>query len=342
MSPALVARSLVALFALIVQVGSVRADELPPDCGDALALAVPVKDLPDAGDRLALRGCDSEALYYGIGVAKDDAAARKCALIEAESPDPNPGIFGAGVLMMIYANGRGVPRDLGLARKFACAMWSAPAELSGRLAHLRQLAEANDAGSPLDVCDDITSGVMGGFCAGREERRASVGRTAALSALQANWSAEQREAFRALRRAADGYFKASTNNEVDLSGTLRGAFMTEHEAALEGELLSMLRDFEAGRLPQGDAASYAADDRALNAVYVQVMKAAVHPAGQAWGPFGTIEPAGIRTAEIAWLRYRDAWAAFGAIRYPSVAKPAWLGYLTRQRTKALKALMGDP
>jgi uncharacterized protein YecT (DUF1311 family) len=103
----------------------------------------------------------------------------------------------------------------------------------------------------------------------------------------------------------------------------------------------MLRDFEAGTLPEGDAASYQRDDRELNAVYAEVLKAATKKPGEEFSPLGTVDPSGIRATEVAWLRYRDAWAAFGAIRYPGVAKPAWLGYLTRQRTKALTSLLGN-
>ncbi len=332
-----------ALFLPLIAATTTWADEAPTfsECAGPAKLAAPARDLPTAADRRRLRDCDSEALYYGIGAEADFVAARKCALIEAENPDPGPGIFGAGVLMMIYANGRGVPQDLDLARKYACAMWSAPAELTGRLDHLQRIADGDESTEPFDLCDDVTSGVMGGFCTAREERKSSVGRHDELTKIQASWSAPQLEAFRALRTAADGYFTESMNQEVDQSGTLRAAFMTEHGAALEDELLGMLREFETGKLPQGDAAAYATDDRELNAVYAKVLKAAAHEAGESFGPLGTIDPAGIRKVEVAWLRYRDAWVVFGASRYPPVAKAAWLGFLTRQRTKALKALMGD-
>src|SRR5205085_9792837 len=38
----------------------------------------PAADRPDVATATALRGCDAEALYYGIGVARDAVRARQC------------------------------------------------------------------------------------------------------------------------------------------------------------------------------------------------------------------------------------------------------------------------
>ena len=40
----------------------------------------------------------------------------------------------------------------------------------------------------------------------------------------------------------------------------------------------------------------------------------------------------------AWLKYRDAWVRFAAIRYPDVSKFAWMTLLTEKRMERLEKL----
>ena len=57
-----------------------------------------------------------------------------------------------------------------------------------------------------------------------------------------------------------------------------------------------------------------------------------------FGPLGTIRPEGIRDTERVWIRYRDAWVAFGAKRYPSVPADAWRTWATTERERQLREL----
>ena len=45
---------------------------------------------------------------------------------------------------------------------------------------------------------------------------------------------------------------------------------------------------------------------------------------------------GIRDAQRAWLRYRDAFLAFAALRYPQVTRDSLSAWLTEKRTKMLE------
>lgn len=78
--------------------------EVPAACRAARPV-LPDADRPSAAEVSALRGCDSEAEYYGIGRAPDPVRARKCAFVEIESAAP-PVFGGNAILMMVYANGR--------------------------------------------------------------------------------------------------------------------------------------------------------------------------------------------------------------------------------------------
>lgn len=307
-----------------------------PACAALAAVALPVADEPDAAARTRLAGCASETLYYADGGTPDYRDARLCAYLERSRGDEL--VFGgSAVLMMIYANGDGIARNLPLAKKFACETGGAPAELDGRLRHLDEIGQQSGTAERFDLCDDVTSGYMMGFCASRHADAAKVARDRGTNALTATWSAAQRGALATLRKAADRFFDASVDGEVDMSGTARGALAVGARDDLESGFATALAAFERGELPTGDAAAFAAADTALNATYATVMKR--YKADSAEGIAGTVTPEGIRQAQRAWIGYRDAWVVFGASRYPAVAAEAWKTHFTREREQALKALV---
>lgn len=331
----------IAAAALLAAGAAAAEDSLSnPACAALEKIALPAADQPDTAARERLAGCDSESLYYADGGTPNYADARLCAYLERDKGDER--VFGgSAVLMMIYANGQGVTRNIPLAKRFACAVQGAPAELDGRLAHLDEMAKARAKAEPFDLCDDITSGYMMGFCASRGADAAKVDRDKRIAALSRNWSAADRAAFAKLRAAAEAYFDAVVDGEVDLSGTARGAMAVGAREDLENSLVESLAAFERGDLPTDDAAQLAAADKALNASYAAAMKAAKPVEGEDFSNLGTIRPEGIRAAERAWIKYRDAWVSFGAHKYPAVSADAWRSYFTKKREVALRELTGE-
>ena len=133
-------------------------------------------------------------------------------------------VRGPAMLMTIYANGAGVPRDLDLAIRYACEISSAPAESHGRVMHLEEL-KGQAAPGEFHYCDDITSGSGGGQCAAFGQQWRDRERAAELRALTAGWSAAERSALARLAGAFSAFEEAHVQGEVDMSGTLRAAFV---------------------------------------------------------------------------------------------------------------------
>lgn len=317
---------------LLPSVFAAAQDETIPACEPWLEHPLPAEAQtpPDAG-------CDSDTLIREA----EHAAARACAWAERSEGEAAQAVFGgAASLVVIYANGLGVPRDFALARRMACEAGGAYAEVEGRLEHLAAIEAGTDQ-EPLDFCDDITSGYMMGFCAEREAALAREARGRTWSTLLAGWPAAHRDAWTSLRAAADAFFEQRVANEVDVSGTGRAAFIVGETEALEIALLESVQAFERGELPQATADDLAGADRRLNESYAAARAAAKPEAaddGSMFGPLGTIKPEGIRDAERAWIKYRDAWVTFGAARYPAASETAWKHYFTVQREKQLREL----
>ncbi|WP_374248395.1 lysozyme inhibitor LprI family protein [Thermomonas sp.] len=306
-------------------------------CSRLRGMQPPAEDRPSAEDGKQLKDCDSEELYYGIGMPANPVRARQCAMREAEQGDNSSnGFTGIGMLMTIYANGVGAHRDLQLATALACRVEGAAAELGGRIAHLQQLQERHWSGHDFSFCDDITSGFAGGVCARHEARLRTQRRLQRLDQIEMHWTAAQRAAWQPLLAAAQVFAEVSSENEVDLSGSARLALVADHEQEQLDVFVTLLEALESSRLPTaGIAERKAADDR-LNTVFRKVMTNTDGLAGNAGEirDAGTVTVGDVRKAQRAWIHYRDAWLQFANVRYPQRGD-SLATWLTRQRTDAL-------
>ena len=288
-------------------------------------LAPPAHDQPSSAQTEALRGCSSEKLYYGEGVRPDYVKARLCAFTEADGDD----VFsGPTILMQVYANGLGVARDLDLATSYACAIDGAPAEIDGRVLHLQALK--TKAGR-FDYCDDITSGAAEGFCQERDSDRGAIGRDARLKELAARLPDGAKKLYPPMKKAFDAFVDAHGDGEVDQSGTARAAEVIAEEDNTRDQFTADLQRLLDGRwISTADAE---AADVKLNASY---RRAIAWAAGK--DNLTTVKLGDVRTAERAWLAYRDAFVGFAAVAAPAVGRDAVLARLTRLRTAQLDQL----
>jgi uncharacterized protein YecT (DUF1311 family) len=313
--------------------GAAQADE-PASQGECRRLAkveFPAPDRPSPAQEKSLKGCDAEDFYYGIKTKIDYVKARHCALSTQNSGQAR----NDGVLMMLYANGQGVARNYKIATKAACSAEAAEMETVGRLQHLANMESGKEGAHPkIDICDDITSGFMQGYCARIQSELADQTREQEFARLTSNWNAIERGAFQQLKKQADTFVAARSDLEVDQSGTARGAQVLDEAWTQKEDFLKSLQDFEAGKLPAFSKGDYAKLDRELNQLYLQ-LKRTKDP------EFGTVKKEDIQRTQRAWLAYRDAWVRFAKAKYPSIPEYALNAYFTKKRTEMLKELLAD-
>ncbi len=249
------------------------------ECEIDMLATYPFSHRPTAEQAAALKDCDADKLYYGIGVHFDYLKARHCAFAKD----------GHDVLMMLYANGLGVPRNYAVAKMAACRADALPPETEARLARLTRMQTGREGPSPkIDICDDAASSPLGARCAAIRSGLADQDRNARIDTISARWSDAEKTALRQLR--------SQVAEPVQLE-----------------ELLTLLQEFEAGRLPAFTMEEAAAAER-------QIAQMRIAPERQR-----------------GWLAYRDAWVALGKLRYPSVAPHSWKAYFAKRRVAALKA-----
>ncbi len=304
----------------------------PADCESLKTLSLPDADTPLASMAASLKGCNSEDLYFGIGVPKDPVRARQCAYVERQDPDNGwPNLFaGTGMLMTIYANGVGAPRNFDIAMKFACEINGAPAEEEGWIAHLQKLKNENWQGEDFSPCDDITSGAAMGFCEAHDAKLADATRKAKLADITAHWPIAERKAFAALERAKDTFAAAVADNEVDMSGTARGALSIAARETEDAQFLATLEKVISANLPSASPPDLVEMDNKLNALYSKIQKR------KDTSDWGTVTKEGIKKTERAWLIYRDAFVDFVKRNFPSIAPEGLKRVLTEDRIKSLE------
>jgi hypothetical protein len=290
----------------------------------------PESDRPDPAAARSLKGCDSEALYYGIGMPADPVRARQCAFLEAEG-DQGGVFWGRTILMTVYANGRGAKRDLDVATHLACGIEGAPMESHGRVTRLAGLKSKGWKGDDFHFCDDITSGLAMGYCQDHEAGLAGARREAVLAAMTGGWTGPEKRAFARLRAAHEAYAEAHGSGEVDLSGTARAAMAIAAEESLRDELVEVLERLRSGRPLPTSGARLEAEDSALNAAYRKRLR----EVGSDDSRIGAVTAGGVRAAERAWLRYRDSFLAFAAVKFRRVPRAELAAWLTLQRTALL-------
>ncbi len=293
----------------------------------------PAADRPGADAARALAGCDAEALYYGIGVARDPARARQCAFTQQPTDQMLEPFAGRAMLMTIYANGEGAARDLDLAVRLACTIEGAePAEYDRRVIHLANLRTRNWQGRNFSYCDDIDPGLGTGLCASHRAALARPQREAAQRTLIARWTPGQRQAYEPLRRAFEEFVAASASGDLARSGTSHVSLRNRLEQGLRDQFADMLQRLESGRAPSFTSGQLRTEDLQLNQAY----RARLADERQYDAP--GITPDSIQNAQRAWLRFRDAFLAFAAVKYPQVPRDSLAAWITQNRSQIIPGI----
>jgi len=292
----------------------------------------PAADRPTAAQARALKGCNSEKLYYGEGVKPDYVRARQCAFVEAQGGDA-PVFGGETILMQIYANGYGVHRDLDLATAYACRIDAAPMVNELQISDLQSLKAKPDH---FDYCDSMTSGLAMGQCAGRDSNRAAAVRDVRIGALVAKLPPGARPLYPAMKKSFDAFVEAHGEGEVDLSGTARAAEEIGEQDSVRDQFLLDLGRLISGRWPAGTAPDARAADALLNASYRKALIGAA-----AKDNLTTIKSDDIRKTQRLWLSYRDAYVRFAAAAAHTTSGDAVLARLSRLRAAQLDQMLSE-
>jgi uncharacterized protein YecT (DUF1311 family) len=305
-------------------------------CAEVEKIPIPGADRPTSREAAALKGCDPVALYYGVDTKPNPIKARHCAFL---AMDANEMGYEYHVLSMLYANGRGVSRNIDLALRFACGIDGAPAESTYRVNGLAEFRNKDPDSTTFEVCDYVTSSQSMGWCTDLAERRQNAARDLRLNSLKKDWTPAAQRAYRKLEMAFDSFVDQRTDHEIMCNCQNYLVYAHGEESILRNRFVAEIAQFEAKRwFPSYTVRDFKEGDAELNTVYREIMALPkIEWESEYFG--GHLKKDGIRKAQKAWLKYRDAWVTFGTTNYPQVHPDAWKTWTTRKRTKMLKDLL---
>ncbi len=297
-------------------------------CRSVRSREPPTTDAPDAEMRVSLRGCRSEALYYGIGMTADPVRARLCAFVEAEAAMPEEPFHGRGMLMTIYANGVGAARDLDVATHLACGLNVGTADMVGRIDRLSRLQAENWAVDDFDFCDDTVTDPGMFACAAREARRSRAGREATVRAISLDWTVAERQRLSEVERLFESYLESQVA-ESWTTGTLDNMMQHGIHQSLRDEHTNMLGQLAAGEaVPQ--LAGLAGQEERLHRARL-ALEASFREREFTSRPADAGDQ-----AQQAWLDYRDAFLELAETRFPEASRDGLAAWLTAQRADLLE------
>jgi hypothetical protein len=239
------------------------------------------------------------------------------------------------VLAMLYGNGEGVAPNLPLARQFIC-------EYSGGIAgeepvqHLEDFNKIVIAGGHFDVCDDGGDGFgreASYVCLGlqQDKRAQDIGRLEV--AVAAASTPKMKASFLALRSAWRAFHDAYGIMDGDIcdGGTGCGPITEGDDLTMTASWVSALKDIQEGKAPALgiNRPTFTQVERNLNTKYQERLNEFKDCETQ--NCFATQ----VRDADRAWLKYREAWVRFGALRWPAIPADQWRAWQAVEWTSLL-------
>jgi hypothetical protein len=329
-------KKILLLFFALILLFTLSCKSTIDNNGNKLFLSgFPKTDLPNSKDKKLLEnGRDSIDYYYGIKTPVDYNKARKVALLEIIENN-NKGYRnenGFYVLMMIYANGFGVNRNLNISRHMLNIVMS-----GGMEAHdfeiweqtFKDIEKSKNTTIVFDICEKPYTQIYNTYCSNIHLLVDETKRETQIKDYISKLSANEKIAFENLSKTADAFITAHLVNEMERRGSGSGEFMNEEENSLKRTFIDSLNKFESEQFPDYTEEQYQTSEKELTDTYTKIMDCKNFD-------FGETTQEKIKKTEEAWDAYKNAWIKFGMLRYPKVNINTWKTWLIIPRIEQIK------
>jgi len=294
---------------------------IPKDiCESSKKTPFPSDDLPTDKDRQAVKDCSSSVLYTGDEFLRPDfEKARKCAYIERENNFEMLG--GSGVLAMIYANGEGVQTNIDLALRFMCEEPNPVNALGAAITFL--IARKSDkSNASFNICDYAVGTPNMSICADPSAHINAWKKN--IHAMHGSWSRVDISHYYVLEKAAEAFVTHAEQVAywdwcIGMWCT-GGGFKSVREFGRLWAVFyrTLAIQLENGKMPPITSQSFKQADADLNHVYHEIVAETQKRQNEVayYGDPVNLKPLDeLKAAELAWIRYRDAWDRFGSLKY---------------------------
>jgi hypothetical protein len=264
--------------------------------------------------------CDPSKLYY----QKDPETPAQDVWACVMSAEQDERLPTDAVRLMLFANGRGAPKNLAMATKLACNVKDVP-EMEQK-AVIKALQSKDATNKKFDWCDHMITTPSVNVCVSidaslkldRYQRRISEFKPADPK-LHAAWDE--------LLRITTEYIDARSMDEIDLSGSGRAVFVMNETDIQWRDFIDTLE-----KLATGKARTYSKKDLVQRSQRLQAELKRITASKSEWG---TVTPQNIIATQKKWELWRSALTKFAAQTWKTdpVALECWM---TIKRVNMLK------
>lgn len=303
----------------------------------------PPGDLPTEKEKQEYESdpVDSYKYYYGIGRPIEYEKARHVAFVEFEREAGGP-LGGSVVLMMLYANGLGVERNLDLSIELAKEGIFIQSAYESMVASPEAMKGTEEGGGgSFDYCSHHSSRLMLGICGDLREQIEESEREAASRSFKERLGPRHKDAYRELKKYIDEFARLRRGREIEQSSGNAG-WVNQNVLSIESDYMSAFHEiafqsFEDGRFPWHTEAEFVDVDRELNRVYSRL-----RDSDSTFVRLEGIRFEDVRKVQRYWIKYRDAWVQYGGEIYPYVSPESWKTWLTKERIEQLNGMGHTP
>jgi hypothetical protein len=298
-------------------------------CRSVISRRVPAADRPRPQLTSSLSECRPLDLYYNRPERRDPVRARLCALSEVGRGQPEESRL---VLMNLYANGEGVPRNLDLSIHLACGMNVVPAEMHARVMRLDRLRTQRWTGSDFDYVLDDRSSFPSAAGVHYYIRIDTERRNAELRRLTAAWPAAQLDALFRLERAKAAYAQAHARVAIFQASPAEWIEYGPIEN-VEEAFLAQIHALSSGQVPDYSPIQIEATRQRMESNYRVSQRPREDTPDLASADFDRVEQ--------AWRAYRDAFIRLAQIRSPELSRNRLATWLGRTRPDRLSLVTSE-
>jgi uncharacterized protein YecT (DUF1311 family) len=187
-----------------------------------------------------------------------------------------------------------------------------------------------------NICDYVTSGYGGSFCARRADEEDSSLRQRVLDSLKTNMNLQPAKLLNKTYQAASAFIDAKAEQEEQHSGSGRGAWITQSKMKQKHQFISLIDSVMNGFEPSPNQ-SFKQADRTLNKTYKKALKV-LSREDQPFQYF--TRPRDLREVQRLWIPCRDQAATLFHAINKDVDESTWKAWLTERRIVQLREIPG--
>ncbi|MGB0935321.1 MAG: tetratricopeptide repeat protein [Alphaproteobacteria bacterium] len=210
----------------------------------------------------------------------------------------------------LYANGTGVPQNFTIATAYVCHGSYVPAELSNMVNTLQVAETKGNLDKPFSFCDHATATNSMTVCYSLAEEDRLASHDIRLAQYRNNLPQSSQILFDNLQKSANTFFSIRAHNEQDLSGTMRGIFITEEESKQKEWFTSIIDMLVLGKIDK-------APDINVEKKHEKLLESLEH---SPLISITTLEISSLQQSQKSWQNFIDAFEIFLDATYPEQKK----------------------